>query len=209
VDQQGIDIAGAPTARASIASIRDADLHELCRQRDFHAVLAELMVRYRQKVLHLAYSIVRDRAMAEDLSQVAFVKAWQALPRFDGRAALSTWLYTIVRNTCISELRRAGRTVSLDAVAEGGDESWVESLADNRPSAELAAVEYDAAALVERLAEPYRRVVTLFYLEERSVDEVAAMLEMPEGTVKSLLFRARQLLADAAGGGGPRTRRTS
>jgi RNA polymerase sigma-70 factor, ECF subfamily len=167
------------------------------------------MVRYRQKVLHLAYSIVRDRAMAEDLSQVAFVKAWQALPRFDGRAALSTWLYTIVRNTCISELRRGGRTVSLDAVAEGGDESWVESLADERRSAELAAVEYDAAALVERLAEPYRRVVTLFYLEERSVEEVAAMLEMPEGTVKSLLFRARQLLADLAGAGGRAVRRAS
>ena len=55
------------------------------------------MQRYRQKVLHLTVSIVRDPALAEDMAQLAFMKAWRALPKFDGRAALSTWLYAIAR----------------------------------------------------------------------------------------------------------------
>ena len=60
--------------------------------------------------------------MAEDLAQVSFVKLWQALPRYDGRAALATLLYTITRNTCLSELRKRGRMVSLDALTEADND---------------------------------------------------------------------------------------
>ena len=66
---------------------RDADLVAALRRGDRHAVLEGLMDRYRQKVLHLAVSIVRDPALAEDMAQTIFVKVWQALPKFDGRAA--------------------------------------------------------------------------------------------------------------------------
>lgn len=172
---------------------RDADLLEAHRRRDYAGVLDGLMQRYRQKVVNLAFSIVREPALAQDMAQLAFLKLWQALPQFDGRAALSTWLYTIARNTCLSELRGRGRTVSLqDGI---GDVCDIAAVHEPIGAAEA---EYDIAQLLSELAEPYRRVVVLFYLEERSCESVAQLLGMPEGTVKSLLFRARNQLAASA-----------
>jgi len=170
---------------------RDADLLEAHRRRDYATVLDGLMQRYRQKVVNLSFSIVRDPALAQDMAQLAFVKLWRALPRFDGRAALSTWLYAITRNTCLGELRSRRKIVSLDA--PGVD--VVSAEAAEHASIDAAAAEYDVARLLQNLPEPYRRVVVLFYLEERSCEAVAQLLGMPEGTVKSLLFRARKRLA--------------
>jgi RNA polymerase sigma-70 factor (ECF subfamily) len=158
------------------------------------------MERYRQKVLHLAVSLVRDPALAEDLAQTAFVKIWQALPRFDGRAALSTWLYTIARNTCLTALTQERRMVRLEDFDPGEalDEAGFDTFAGGSSASQIAA-EYDVAQLLERLPEPYRRVVVLFYLEDRSCDEVGALLGMPTGTVKALLHRGRKRLAALAG----------
>jgi len=152
------------------------------------------MQRYRQKVVNLSFSIVREPALAQDMAQLTFMKMWRALPRFDGRAALSTWLYTIARNTCLAELRTRKRLVSLEAAG-------LDDVADNsrdQVSLEAAEASYDVTRLLDSLAEPYRRVVVLFYLEDRSCDGVAELLGMPEGTVKSLLFRARRQLAASA-----------
>jgi RNA polymerase sigma-70 factor (ECF subfamily) len=176
------------------ATPHDADLLEAHRRRDYAAVLDGLMQRYRQKVVNLAFSIVREPSLAQDLAQVSFLKLWQALPRFDGRAGLSTWLYVITRNTCLSALRSRRTTVSVEAVAE--DQACDDSAGHD--TMEAAEAEYDVARLLEELPEPYRRVVTLFYLEERSCENVAQLLGMPEGTVKSLLFRARARLAASA-----------
>ena len=79
-----------------------------------------LVPAYRRRVFGLAYSILRDRAAAEDLAQEVFVKLWQALPRYDGRAQLSTWIYAITRNAAISALRARRRDVSMSdpAVAQ-------------------------------------------------------------------------------------------
>ncbi|HUQ08670.1 MAG TPA: RNA polymerase sigma factor [Steroidobacteraceae bacterium] len=187
----------------SAAMERDADLLEALRSGDRRAVLEGLMDRYRQKVLHLAFSILRDHALAEDMSQTVFVKAWQALPRFDGRAALSTWLYTITRNTCLTAVEKERRIVPLEDFAEVADDDG-DPMLFGRDAAGLetpgqAAAEYDVAKLLERLPEPYRRVVVLFYLEDRSCEEVGALLSMPTGTVKALLHRGRKRLAALAG----------
>jgi RNA polymerase sigma-70 factor (ECF subfamily) len=192
---------GVPVASAAMQ--RDADLLALLRAGDRDAVLQGLMERYRQKVLHLAVSLVRDPALAEDLAQTAFVKIWQALPRFDGRAALSTWLYVIARNTCLTALARERRLVPLEGIGEdeGFDEAGFEATHAGSGSASQAAAEYDVAKLLEQLPEPYRRVVVLFYLEDRSCDEAAKLLGMPLGTVKALLFRGRRRLAALAGAG--------
>ena len=69
---------------------------------------------YKDRVFRLAFSILKERAAAEDAAQETFVRVWKALPRFDGRAALGTWIYAITRNTCLMELRRKRPTVSLD-----------------------------------------------------------------------------------------------
>jgi len=176
------------------SAARDADLLEAHRRRDYSAVLDGLMQRYRQKVVNLSLSIVREPALAQDMAQLAFVKLWRALPQFDGRAALSTWLYIIARNTCLSELRGRGKFVSLDAP---GVDAVIDDVAEHE-SIGAAEAEYDVAQLLDELAEPYRRVVVLFYLEQRSCDSVAQLLGIPEGTVKSLLHRARKQLAAAA-----------
>jgi RNA polymerase sigma-70 factor (ECF subfamily) len=193
-------------APPSAAMERDADLLAALRAGDRHAVLEGLMVRYRQKVMNLAVSIVRDQALAEDLSQTTFVKAWQALPRFDGRAALSTWLYTIARNTCLTAVARERRIVPLEDFAEVADDDgdpmvFGTAHAGSETSGQAAA-EYDVAQLLERLPEPYRRVVVLFYLEDRSCEEVGELLSMPTGTVKALLHRGRKKLAALAGEAG-------
>ena len=73
-----------------------------------------LVPAYRRRVIGLAYSVLRDRAAAEDLAQEVFVKLWRALPRYDGRAQLSTWIYAISKNACLSELRKRRPLVSLD-----------------------------------------------------------------------------------------------
>jgi RNA polymerase sigma-70 factor (ECF subfamily) len=145
---------------------RDADLIALLKAGDRHAVLEGLMQRYRQKVLHLAVSILRDPALAEDMSQTVFVKAWQALPKFDGRASLSTWLYTITRNTCLTAVERERRIVPLedfgDVADDDGDPMLFGTAQAGVESAGQAAAEYDVAKLLEQLPEPYRRVVVLF-----------------------------------------------
>ena len=174
---------------------RDADLLEAHGRGDYAAVLDGLMQRYRQKVVNLSFSILREPALAQDTAQLAFMKLWRALPRFDGRASLSTWLYVIARNTCLAELRKQGRVVSVDPT----DFDDVADDAAEHASVDAAEAACDVARLLDNLAEPYRRVVVLFYLEERSCESVAQLLGMPEGTVKSLLFRARQQLAANAG----------
>lgn len=185
--------ASPPAGRQDLS--RDADLLEAHRRRDYATVLDGLMQRYRQKVVNLSFSIVRESALAQDMAQLAFLKVWRALPRFDGRASLSTWLYAIARNTCLAELRGRGRVVSLDAA--GLDDVAVD--AAGPASVDSAEAACDVARLLDGLREPYRRVVVLFYLEERSCESVAQLLGMPEGTVKSLLFRARKQLAASAG----------
>ena len=192
-------VAPGPTA----AMERDADLLAALQRGDRHAVLEGLMQRYRQKVMHLAVSIVRDQALAEDLSQTVFVKVWQALSKFDGRAALSTWLYTIARNTCLTAVARERRVVPLDDFLEAADDDGDPMLfgrgAAGVETAGQAAAEYDVTKLLEQLPEPYRRVVVLFYLEDRSCEEVGELLSMPTGTVKALLHRGRKKLAALAG----------
>ena len=144
-----------------------------------------LLDRYQEKVFRLAVSMLKDAARAEEVTQDIFLKLWQALPAYDGRAALSTWLYAIARNTCLSALRSESyrRTLPLDQSAEPC-------------TPETASKTLEIEQLLARLPEIQRQAITLFYLQERSVEEVARMLDLPEGTVKSHLHRARRTLAE-------------
>jgi RNA polymerase sigma-70 factor (ECF subfamily) len=115
---------------------------------------------------------------------------WKALPGYRGEASLSTWIYAIARNTCLTALKtRNGRpTVPLDDPA-------VRPHLLGRPEPAGA---LDVTALLHGLPERYRQVVTLFYLENKSYQEVALLLNLPLGTVKTYLHRARKELIAAA-----------
>jgi RNA polymerase sigma-70 factor (ECF subfamily) len=155
-----------------------------------------LMPAYRRRVFGLAYSLLRDRGAAEDVAQEVFVKLWQALPRYDGRAQLSTWIYAITRNTAISAMRKRRRSLSLsDPVVEQEVESR---------GAQLATEPADDALwrTVATLPDKQRQAVTLYYQDERGVEEVAAMMSLPVNTVKTHLHRARASLAAALGATG-------
>ena len=157
-----------------------------------HARAFDLLVpAYRDRVFRLAYSILRDRAAAEDAAQETFVRVWKALPGFDGRAALGTWIYAITRNTSLMELRRRRPTVSLD----DPDSTEAQHAAASIATGPARDPERDnLLRLVETLPRNQQEAVRLFYLEDRSYDAVAEQLGMPLGTVKNLLHRARKRL---------------
>jgi|SRR5688572_12673992 RNA polymerase sigma-70 factor (ECF subfamily) len=162
----------------------EEDVRHLLQSRRYEAALERLLDGYQRKVFRMALAIVQDRGLAEEITQEVFLKVWRAFPAYDGRAAPSTWLYTIARNTCLSAARAQShrRTMSLDAA--------IEPSAAEVPIRDLA-----LAQCLARLPEPLRQIVTLFYYEDRSVKDVAAMLGLPEGTVKSHLHHARRALA--------------
>ena len=161
------------------------DVERLLQQRRYDEVLERLLDGYEQKVIHMAGAMLKDRGRAEEVTQDVFLKVWRALPTYDGRAALSTWLYAIARNTCLSAVRAEAyrRTTPLEDVPE-----------PRARAAEHNQVEWDR--YLSRLPEAQRQVVLLFYFEEKSITDVAQMLGFPEGTVKSQLHRARRALAD-------------
>lgn len=178
----------------SSARAADADIYAHLQAGRHRAAFEAALPRYRDKVFRLAYSILRDGAAAEDAAQDVFVRVWRALPGYNGSAALSTWIYAITRNTCISLLRKRRPQVSLDEPAFGDD--------DQGGGLQLAAPEHDDSAvasvekLLERLPERYRQAVVLFYMEDKSYEQTAAALQLPLGTVKALLHRARKRLIE-------------
>lgn len=163
----------------------DEDVQSLLRKRLFAAAFELLLDRYQKKVFRLVYSILKETARAEDVTQDIFLKMWQVLPDYDGRASLSTWLYAISRNTSLSALRAESyrRTLPIE---------------DHEPPAtnwEAGMQQMQVKQLLGQLPEMQQQVIALFYLQDRSVEDVAHMLDLPEGTVKSHLHRARRALA--------------
>jgi RNA polymerase sigma-70 factor (ECF subfamily) len=171
----------------------EAEVIELVRSGRRDEALAAILRAYKRKVFGLALSYLRDRETAEDVAQEVFIKVWKALPRFDERATVSTWIYTITRNTSFSAIRarRPKASLSDPEVMEAVEMSAVDSAEEGSDEDGVA-----LRRLVEQLPAKQRQVVTLFYMEEQSYDEVAGMLAMPIGTVKTLLHRARARLQE-------------
>ncbi len=192
---------GAQSSEGRLASRMDggvdADVHAHLQAGRHRAAFEAVVPRYRERVFRLALSILRDSASAEDAAQDVFVRLWRALPGYNGTAALSTWIYAITRNTCISLLRKRRPQVSLDepAFADSDDGGGLQLAAPEQDDSAVASVE----KLLDRLPERYRQAVTLFYMEDQSYDQTAKALDLPLGTVKALLHRARKRLIELAG----------
>ncbi len=167
----------------------DDDVLPLLETRRYRQAFERLLDLYATKVFRMAVMFLKDPAKAEDVTQDVFLKLWRALPAYDGRASPATWLYTIARNTCLTELRsKAYRNTVPFAPA-------MESAAGNGCGSGDALKKVALMRCLSRLPEIQRNVITMFYLQERSIDEVGRALDLPAGTVKSHLHRARLALA--------------
>ena len=171
--------------------MEDEDILQLLEARQYNEAFTPLLERFKDKVFRLAWSMLRNQTQAEDVAQDVFVKIWTGLPSYKGGASLSTWIYTITRNTCLTALKRRDRHPMVSLQEPEMETAWIPALqcTDPEPGSEM-----DVAFLLSKLPENYCRVVTLFYLEQKAYEEVAAMLGMPLGTVKTLLFRAKKEL---------------
>jgi RNA polymerase sigma-70 factor (ECF subfamily) len=166
-----------------------------------------LVARYSAPAIAIATRLVRDRAVAEELAQDAFVKAFRHLGTYDPDRPFSTWFFRILHNVAIDHLRvRRVDGVSLDARLDEGYPDPTRGLNDG---ADVELERRDLARAIDvaltRLRPAFRSVVALRYQQGLSVQEVAEVLDLPEGTVKTHLHRARRELASilSAAGWGP------
>ena len=149
---------------------------------------ATLVERYDRAVYHLAYRTLRDVEEARDATQEAFFKAFRSLRTFKPGAKFSTWIFAIAYHACCDRLNRRKHYT--------GDE--LPERADAGPGPEQQVIDLDRAARLRRaidaLPEKYRTVITLFHLQGKQYDEIATVLGLPMGTVKTHLFRAKEQL---------------
>ena len=161
----------------------------------------ELVEKYKQPVMNLAFRTLRDLTEAEDLAQNVFVQVWKAAPRYEPTAKFSTWLFTIARNLCLNEIRRRTRhpAESLDQTRDDADDQPLYQVEDKRVAP--ATEELLRGELVEKvdaalaaLPENQRTALLLCRQEELSYEEIAAVLDCSLSATKSLIHRARETL---------------
>jgi RNA polymerase sigma-70 factor (ECF subfamily) len=174
------------------AASEDRDVIELLQSHCREPAFALLLPRYEGKIYRLCCALLRDPTQAQDAAQESLVRIWKALPVYDARASLSTWIYAITRNRCLSAIERR----RAQAVVGDSDVEIAELPAESEDSYEPEERSARLREIIELLPERYLRTLTLFYFEDRSVSEVAKQLGQPEGTVKTTLFRARAALTE-------------
>ncbi len=154
------------------------------------------MAAFRDRVFALCLRVSPGPAEAEDLAQEAFLRIWRGLTTFRGESSLSTWIYHIVWNVCASHLERKGRSFDiLPYREEDGDDEEIHYSAsiDDEAFKRFEDRQY-IETLMSRLTASHRMVLTLYYLEEQSYEEIAAVTGWPMGTVKATLHRAKDKL---------------
>ena len=188
-----------------LANLPDADVVALAKEgRD--AAFRELVRRYERPVFSLVYRVVRDRDTAEDLAQDTFVKVLNHIDRYRPEFKFSSWLFKIANNVAIDHLRRRTiDTVSLEGSRYATTTDQVEATSvrvaasQESPLEELESRELGSAIerAIARLRPEYRACILLRHVEDRSYEEIAAMLDIPLGTVKTYIHRARHELREA------------
>ena len=158
---------------------------------------ALLVQRHQHRVFNLVYRMLQQYDEANEVTQETFLAAWQGLPSFRGDARFSTWLYRIAYNCCLKQLEQHKRDRALQTAIQA------EQLLENADSETRTDTEIDARdrqTLVREqlstLPTKYRLVLVLRHLQEKTYEEMAEILAMPIGTIKTHLFRARNLLKE-------------
>ena len=188
-----------------LANLPDADVVALALE-GREAAHRELIRRYERPVFSLVFRMVRDRELAEDLTQDTFIKVLSHLDRYRADFKFSSWLFKIANNVAIDHLRRRKLdTISIDGSPHATSTEAVESsrleFGDTAESAldEITSKELGSSIeqAIARLRPEYRACIMLRHVEDRSYEEIAATLDLPLGTVKTYIHRARHELRRA------------
>ena len=167
------------------------ELVERCRQGD-ETAFRELVDQYKGLVFALIARSVPNRGRAEELAQDVFLKVHRGLPYFRGESKLSTWIYRIVINV-LSQERPELATASLDDIKEGDDQPRLQPAAADRAFGDLVLRDRLQKA-IEKLPVQYQVLINGHYMNGMQYEELAAALDMPMGTVKTHLHRAKRRL---------------
>ncbi len=181
---------GGQSIAVDLKGLPDARLVVLARAGSQPA-FQEIVRRYERPVHNLIARIVRDPALAEDVAQEAFLKAFRHLAAFDTGRPFSSWIFRISHNAALDALRRTRADVVLEGAAEDS------AVVPPPDPVERAALGQALDAALDTLRPEFRAAIVLRYQEERSYEEIAEVMGIPEGTVKTFVHRARKLLADA------------
>lgn len=188
-----------------LGTLPDADVVRLAQQ-GRELAFRELVRRYERPVFSLIFRMVRDREAAEDLAQDSFIKVLNHIDRYSPEFKFSSWLFKIANNVAIDHLRRRRvETISMDGSPHASTASEIEATAlELEADQENALEEIEARELgsaIERaiggLRPEYRSCIMLRHVEGRSYEEIAATLDLPLGTVKTYIHRARHELRRA------------
>ncbi len=175
--------------------ISDNQIIEQIRKGGKHH-FARLVDRYKDRAFTLAVRMLKDRQDAEEALQDAFMRAYKALDKFEGTAKFGTWFYRIVYNVCLTRL---GKRNDASESLEYDDEQGYDTI--DMTSASLLETEIETKDMIRKvkqivatLPEKYASILSLFYFQELTHEEICEVTQLPLGTVKVHLFRARALL---------------
>ncbi len=177
----------------------DLELVDKAKNGDQQAY-GQLLGKYRDAIYYMLLKMVNNPIDAEDLTIEAFGKAFKNIDQYTPNFAFSTWLFKIASNNCIDFIRKKrGTTVSLDQTVDGDDSLSPSALIQSdTPDPEVSMINKQKISLmhdiVSKLKPRYRSLIELRYFNEYSYEEISVHLDLPIGTVKAQLFRARELL---------------
>jgi RNA polymerase sigma-70 factor (ECF subfamily) len=156
--------------------------------------IERLIDEYGNDVLRIAYIYLKDKHLAEDAFQEVFVKVYKNFNKFQGNSSVKTWILSITMNTCKDILRSSW----LKRIVFSQDQKLINcsnNIVDNPAEEVIKQLQYnELLSEVMKLPKKYKEVIILFYYEEVSTSEISKILSIPEGTVRSRLFRARETL---------------
>jgi RNA polymerase sigma-70 factor, ECF subfamily len=154
--------------------------------------LRTLIARHQVKVFRFTTRLVRNDAVAEELTNEVFLEAWRNAAKFEGRSSVSTWLLSIAHNRAVSHLRKRRE--------ETWNDDQANELVDSADNPEVIAQKADKGAAMRKclvgLTPEHREIIDLVYYQEQSIAEVSAVLGIPEATVKTRMFYARKKLSE-------------
>lgn len=181
-------------------AIRDYKLVCLAREKGDEKAYSDLLKIYREPLYLMLLKMTNDPVEADDLTIEAFSKAFRSLHQYSPTHAFSTWLFTIASNNCIDFIRKKRlETVSINKVYKQSDDDETEiQIASSGPTPEEKVITEQRIKImrqtVQLLKPRYRRLVEMRYFDELSYEEISEKMDLPLGTVKAQLFRARDLL---------------